>query len=185
MRRNQNRKESVTAPLFEALTTQFEMKYPMLCERAKVYSDQKNNISIQVNRSERRNSCYFKLYNNKNYAGASKVARIDMKSPAYVYHFNGDGKGDWILNSEEKSMLVDLLSRELPTGNTLWQEIIIIFNREGDLPEISCFLNIFRSTFLCLIIQSFIMIQKKPTKWLKTKNPRCGSAEPIFILNQQ
>lgn len=135
MRRNQNRKESVTASLFEALTTQFEMKYPMLCEMAKVYSDRKNNISIQVNRSERRNSCYFKLYNNKNYAGASKVARIDMKSPAYVYHFNGDGKGDWILNSEEKSMLVDLLSRELPTGNTLWQEIIIIFNREGDLPE--------------------------------------------------
>ena len=125
----------MTAHLFEALTTQFEMKHPMLCEMAKVYSDKKTNISIQVNRSERRHGCYFKLYNNKNYARASKVARIDLKNPRYIYRFNGDGKKDWNMNSKEKELLINLLKTKLPTGNTLWEEIIITYNREGDLPE--------------------------------------------------
>lgn len=129
------REVSIPGLIQEVFTNQFESEHPMLCEMAKVYSDQKDNISIQINRSEGRNGCYFKIFNDKNYKRASKVARIDMLSPNYLYHSNGDKKKDWVLNSNEKSMLSDLLSKELPNGITLWQEIIVAFNKEGDLPE--------------------------------------------------
>ena len=63
--------KNVLEDRLEKMTIDFEL--------ANVYTDDDLNISVQVNRNERRNGSYFKLYNHKDYKKASKVARIQGK----------------------------------------------------------------------------------------------------------
>ena len=117
----------------EKMTIEYELANPLLCEMANVYIDDDLNISVQVNRNEGRNGSYFKLYNHKDYKEASKVARINFKSPEYVYHINRDGKKDWALNSRERAKLLEVLNMVVFRGETVWTMLILSFNLEGGL----------------------------------------------------
>ncbi len=119
--------------LLEKMTIEYELANPMLCEMANVYTDKILNISVQVNRNEGRNGSYFKLYNHEEYKKASKVARINFKSPEYVYHVNRDGKKDWALNFRERAELLEVLNMVVFRGETVWTMLILSFNLEGGL----------------------------------------------------
>ena len=125
--------KNVLEDRMEKMTIEYELTNPLLCEMANVYTDDDLNISVQVNRNEGRNGSYFKLYNHKDYKKASKVARINFKSPEYIYHINRDGKKDWALNSRERVKLLEVLNMVVFRGETVWTMLILSFNLEGGL----------------------------------------------------
>ena len=125
--------KNVLEDRMENMTIEYELANPLLCEMANVYTDDDLNISVQVNRNEGRNGSYFKLYNHKDYKKARKVARINFKSPEYIYHINRDGKKDWALNSRERVKLLEVLNMVVFRGETVWTMLILSFNLEGGL----------------------------------------------------
>ena len=104
---------------------------PLLVEMANVKSDKRRNTSVQVNLREGLNVDYFKFYNHQDFERADKVCRISMRSPKYIEHANVDGKKNWVLSSRERKMLMECMAeRSSSNGWTLWEQLIIAFNKE-------------------------------------------------------
>ena len=100
---------------------------------ANVYNNRTLDLSIQVNPDPLRVGLpYFKFYDSASYAKTSRVARISLEKPVYIYHSNADGKLDWILNAKERKLLDKILSSNSTehAGFTVWQDVIASYNRE-------------------------------------------------------
>lgn len=107
----------------------YEPAYAM----ANVYTSNEKGVTIQVNPDPLHLGLpYFKYYNSSRYFKATKMARISMDTPAYVYHTNSGGLQDWRLNSRERKELDSILSScsNKYRGYTVWQAIIIDYNLE-------------------------------------------------------
>ena len=100
---------------------------------ANVYTSNEKGVTIQVNPDPLHIGLpYFKYYNSSRYFKATKIARISMDIPAYIYHTNSVGLKDWRLNSKERKELDSILSSRSTKylGYTVWQAIIIDYNLE-------------------------------------------------------
>ena len=109
-----------------------------LNEMAKIVQDDDNNISIIVSpdtKRNNRNNEYFKILNHKEYSKASKIARIKFRQPKYVLRHNNDGKKNWILNKDEKQLLINLLNKKNIYKESYWETAIIRYNLEAGLSE--------------------------------------------------
>ena len=123
------------------LTKNREGTYPVqecVYAMANVFSDRNEEVSIQVNPDPLHvGLAYFKYYNASSYVSATKVARISMHAPLYVFHNNSDGKQNWILNSKERKVLHNALKKRIPRlGLTVWENTILYYDREK-FPAIS------------------------------------------------
>lgn len=97
-----------------------------------VFRDERNNVTYQLNTDPNRlGDPYFKLYNSKSVRSATLVARISFLSPEYVTHTDGLGKQPWILNSQERRMLVKTLTSKV-RGDILWKRLIYTYNDEKE-----------------------------------------------------
>ena len=72
-------------------------------------------ISITVNPDQTKtisfiDDPYFKIYNGESFNSATKIARISLKDPHYIYHKNNRNKKQWILNSAERKILINTLT---------------------------------------------------------------------------
>lgn len=100
---------------------------------ANVYTSSEEGVTIQVNPDPLHLGLpYFKYYNSSRYFKATKIARILMDIPAYVYHSNNGRLEDWILNSNERKQLDSILSSRSTKypGYTVWQAVIIDYSLE-------------------------------------------------------
>lgn len=77
------------------------------------------------------NNQYFKYYNDINNSKATKVARIWLTKAEYLYH--RDNKYIWNLTDKEIKLLVNWLnsSSDEYEGLTVWQQILIVYNRDN------------------------------------------------------
>lgn len=67
---------------------------------------------------------YVKVYNNKSFTAADKVARIDLVYLKYIYH--RDSKKIWYLNNKELKHLNKIVRTINPkSGMLYWDEILI------------------------------------------------------------
>lgn len=94
-----------------------------------------DGISIHVNISDKFNygdQAYFKVYDNENYAKATKVARIQVKDAKYEIHSDPGGKDSWELNSKDKKNLITALKKKPNIGrnnkDTVYDAILDIYN---------------------------------------------------------
>lgn len=111
-----------------------ELNREYLGEMATVHRDAQCGILIQVNPSKSRiGERYFKFYNSSSYSSATKIIRISFDSPKYIFHVNEDGKEDWILNSKEKKLLVNILNK--PSNSypdySVWEVAKFNWNNEA------------------------------------------------------
>ena len=119
----------------EQLTRDFELAHPEQAPKANVYGNKEHNMSLQIHRNEGGKEGYFKLYNHRDIQQANKVARIHFKSPTYEKHINWEDKKEWTLNVRERVRLMGML-RSKPDGEyTVWQMLILAYNREGNLND--------------------------------------------------
>ena len=85
----------------------------------------------------RRGLEYFKFFNTRMFYDATKVARIDFRSPRYIFHKDSIKTHQWFLNSFEKECLMEFLvskNTDIPNCDyTNWQIAIMAFNREKGL----------------------------------------------------
>lgn len=102
----------------------------------KIFED--DGISIAVDSTIGRNGYYFKVYNNRNYAKATKVARIDVEKADYVYH-RSDGKSIWDMNKSELRSLISILNSPITGGSsvTIWDKILEACNEFKPNPKLS------------------------------------------------
>ena len=82
----------------------------------------------------RRGLEYFKYYDAYTLYDAKKVARIDFRSPRYIFCKDLDGMSHWWLEHSEKEELMDFLTSNNECDNSLtnWQAAIIFFNNEKE-----------------------------------------------------
>lgn len=82
----------------------------------------------------RRGLEYFKFFDARMFYDATKVARIDFRSPRYVFCKNPIGISHWWLQRSEKEELMDFLisNNECDSSLTNWQAAIIFFNNEKE-----------------------------------------------------
>ena len=87
-------------------------------------------FSISVHPDPGRDSlCYFKIFNNPDYTSATKLARIDMNSPSYIYH--KDRRQNWQLNAKLRKNLVQFMNSESEVYNgSNWQATKFLRNME-------------------------------------------------------
>ena len=80
----------------------------------------------------RRGLEYFKYYDAYTPYDAKKVARIDFRSPRYIFCKDLDGMSHWWLEHSEKEELMDFLTSKSRWGHNLtnWQAAIYRFNIE-------------------------------------------------------
>jgi hypothetical protein len=99
---------------------------------AQTYIDLQNNKSMYVNPDLNRvGNEYFKFCNDASWSKATKMCRISFRSPAYVIHTNSRKVSDWTLNAKEKKYLVRVLnSKSDDTTLTVWQALIVDYNKE-------------------------------------------------------
>lgn len=92
---------------------------------ARIYSD--NIMYIGVFGDDGTNFAedpYIKVYNNKSFTAADKVARIDLVYLKYIYH--RDSKKVWYLNNKELKHLNEIVKTINPkSGMLYWDEILI------------------------------------------------------------
>ena len=87
----------------------------------------------------RRHLEYFKLNKIPIYGDVDpqRIARIDFRSPRYIFHKDLIKTHQWFLNSFEKECLMEFLvskNTDIPNCDyTNWQMAIIAFNREKGL----------------------------------------------------
>lgn len=104
---------------------------------ANVFSSRELGMTIQVNPDPVHiGLAYFKLYDHYSYLKATKIARISMEYPRYIFHKGQDGKDNWFLTNKEKRTLIKALEnnskfRVVGYGSiTVWQAIILFYNSE-------------------------------------------------------
>lgn len=86
-----------------------KLENELLFEMATVHRDNNENISIAVNPDGKHVlDSYFKFYNAADFSKATAVIRIMFDSPRYTKH-SGDGKKLWVLNSDDKKLLMRAL----------------------------------------------------------------------------
>ncbi len=126
----------------EQLTRDFELAHPEQAPKAHVYGDKEHNMSLQIHRNEGSKEEYFKLYNHWDIQQANKVARIHFKSPTYEKHINWEDKKEWTLNVRERVRLMRMLRSKSGGEYTVWQMLILAFNREGQLNDAETLQNL-------------------------------------------
>ena len=67
---------------------------------------------------------YFKIYNKRDMASATKVARISMTNPEYI-HCNDCSKEEWVLSEEEKKYYI-------PEIQKYWECIKLAYVNMGE-----------------------------------------------------
>lgn len=101
-------------------------------EMAVAVIDRQTNTNIWVENPATRNNKYFKFGNNSSWNKATKLARISLLKPVYLYHTNTNGVKDWELTTKEKRMLVDLLMSSSKTESlTNWQKVLGTYNQDN------------------------------------------------------
>ena len=108
----------------------FKALEPIEC-MATVGDHSNPTFSISVNPDSKRiGTCYFKIFDSFDYEACELLARIDMKSPSYIYH-RSSGKKHWSLNSKMKKNLMKFMQSESEVYNgTNWQACLFLWNRE-------------------------------------------------------
>lgn len=98
-----------------------------------IVEDRINSVSIGCFNDENRNysvdTAYFKFFNSSNYTKATKLARITLLNPTYVYHRNPKNVSNWDLNHGELELLNTLMNLNI-RGESVWFWLCYEFNRE-------------------------------------------------------
>lgn len=99
---------------------------------AQTYIDLQNNRSIYVNPDLNRvGNEYFKFCNNASWSKADKLCRISFRSATYIIHTNSRKVTDWTLNNKELKYLMRVLNSKSDDASlTVWQALIVDFNKE-------------------------------------------------------
>lgn len=111
-----------------------------LDQKSTIVMDEEHDIRIEINPPVYGHEDYFKLYDSASNTGR-KLARISIWEPQYV--IRQDRMERWILNDEEKKMLVSILRsvpKEAPIFRvsppmTCWERCIYCLNWEKGLEE--------------------------------------------------
>lgn len=115
-----------------------ELMISCLDERAVLY-DQTENVTLGAYNDENRNytiyTAYFKYFNSKVYASATKLARITILNPTYIIgHKNSGTKAEeWFLKSGERKYLDKLMHSTTKNGKNVWLAVCEEFNIETGL----------------------------------------------------
>lgn len=84
---------------------------------------------------------YIKVYNNKSFTAADKVARIDLVYLKYVYH--RDKKKVWYLNNKELKHLNKIVRTINPKSGILyWDEILIQVVARAEIHDYEYYKNL-------------------------------------------
>lgn len=109
------------------------MENPEVTSYVGRYGNDESGRCIEVHPDlGRRGLEYFKFFNARMFYDATKVARIDFRSPRYIFCRNPIGINQWWLHRSEKEELMDFLisKSEWEWGITNWQAAIYRFNIE-------------------------------------------------------
>ena len=79
---------------------------------------------------------YFKVYNGGSFSSSTKIARISIKDPHYIYHKNNGNKKQWILNTNERKILNNILLSVIGTKTVYDLLLDDIYNYCGVRPKI-------------------------------------------------
>lgn len=114
------------------ILAKYFIKGELIEAMAQTYIDLQNNRSMYVNPDLNRvGNEYFKFCNDASWSKATKLCRISFRAPKYIVHTNSRKVSDWTLNAKEKKYLVRVLnSKSDDTTLTVWQALIVDYNKE-------------------------------------------------------
>ena len=108
-----------------------------LYEMSSGWFDKKENRCAWVENPGNPNNQYFKYGNDIGINKATKVARISLLEPKYLYH--RDKAYIWALTNKEINNLINILKSpsDKHKGLTKWQDLLITYNEDNFyiLPE--------------------------------------------------